>query len=71
VTGRLRASSPVEIARELGCEAKLSRSGHWRITFGGRFVANVSQSPSDRRTLLNERTRILRKLRQIKEGIKA
>lgn len=66
--GRSRSTPVVEWARRLGCEAAIARSGHWRITWGGRFVAAVSSTPSDRRTVLNERARVARKLREIKGG---
>lgn len=53
-------------AQRLGCQVALARSGHYRVTHGGRYVGTIAATPSDRRTLLNDRAFIRRRLRALK-----
>ena len=55
-------------ARRLGCDVTLARSGHYRVTLAGRYVGTIAATPSDRRTLLNDRAFIRRRMRALKAG---
>ena len=50
-----------------GCEIGL-RGGHYRITYRGRLVGAVAQSPSDHRSILNAKSFLRRNLARLKEA---
>jgi hypothetical protein len=52
--------------QRLGCQVARARNGHYRVTFGGRYVGTIACTPSDRRTPLNDKARIRRSIRAIK-----
>jgi hypothetical protein len=56
----------IEWARRLGCRVALAKSGHYRVTYRGRLVGTISGTPSDRRSLLNDKSLIRRNLRALK-----
>jgi hypothetical protein len=69
MTARNAAARPlIEWARRLGCDVTLARSGHCRVTLNGRYVGTIAATPSDRRTLLNDRAHIRRRLCALKAG---
>jgi hypothetical protein len=70
MTARNAAARPVvEWARRLGCEVTRSRSGHWRVTYHGRFAGTICATPSDRRSQLNDRSFIRRRIRAINAAV--
>ena len=50
------------LVRDHGCTARLTTSGHWRITGPGRASISMSRTPSDRRALSNARADVKRHL---------
>lgn len=55
-------------ARHRGCDVAMARSGHYRVTLDGRYVGTIAATPSDRRTLLNDRAFIRRRLNAMRAG---
>ena len=45
-----------------GCQAKISKNGHWRISRRGHSAITMARTPSDRRAVDNMRTDIRRYL---------
>lgn len=68
MTGSSLSRPVVEWARRLGCEVVRARSGHYRVTYRGRFVGTISSTPSDKRSPLNDKSAIRRRLKAIKNG---
>jgi hypothetical protein len=52
-----------------GLQVRLARSGHYHVlTRAGRYVASMSATPSDRRSLANARADIRRRLKKQTRG---
>lgn len=50
------------LVRDHGCTARLTTSGHWRITGPGRSSISMARTPSDQRALANARADVKRHL---------
>lgn len=50
----------VEAARAQGCQAELTRGGHWRVTTPTGGLVFLPQSPSDWRAFRNARSQLRR-----------
>lgn len=54
--GRLKADVEQlvqKLVTEHGCNARLSKSGYWRITRPGYSAVTMSRTPSDQRAIRN------------------
>lgn len=67
MTGSSRSRPVVELALWAGCEVTLARSGHYRVTYRGRFVGTIGASPSDHGAALNAKTFIRRNINRLKK----
>lgn len=61
-------ASLIAWAKFHGCEVKISRTGHYRVTWRGVLVGSFAKTPGDRRSQKNSRAFLQRRLKQIKEG---
>lgn len=50
------------LVAEHGCEAKLTRGGHWRVSRPGRQSITIARTPSDQRAIRNVRQDVRRYL---------
>jgi hypothetical protein len=57
----------VDWARAEGCDVE-AHKGLWRVTYGGRLVGAIAQTPSDPRAHLNAKAFLRRNLAKIKEA---
>jgi hypothetical protein len=58
----------LDYAASQGCEARIGRSGHWKVYLDGRLVTTVGCTPSSKRSMKNSRAFLERRLREVRSA---
>jgi hypothetical protein len=61
VENKREVARTVRILREQGWLVQLTKSGHWRCAAPDGGSVNISATPRNNRTILNDRTRLKRR----------